>query len=133
MIFLEGFHFSNWRSSEEYANFVRSTTPIQALGLTVSICSALGLFIYAAFLHRKLTKRKAARYDPQRSNYGYFSSGGEFSRNRSGIMAARSDGDDQDSPYGAKRYNSSVAHGDLSYRKDPTSYARDHPSDGAFA
>ena len=98
-IVLEDFDYHHWTRSSEYVKLVRKATGTQIFLLVSSILASVGLFVYAARLHRKLRYRSP--WVPPRAvpGYGYGGSSprdpraraGRLSRGGSGIVANRTD------------------------------------------
>ena len=91
------FDYHNWAKGSEYVNIVRKATPFQISAAVLSATLVLGLFVYAAHLHRKLVHR-VPWIPPTVTGYNNFDSGAQagklyrgnsFSRGGSGIVANR--------------------------------------------
>ncbi|GKY93940.1 hypothetical protein MPSEU_000360900 [Mayamaea pseudoterrestris] len=97
-IVLEDFDYHRWTKGSEYVKLVRKATTFQIVALVGSILLSLGLFVYAANLHRRLVIR-APWVPPSVSGYynhfdgksqaGRMSRGDSFTRGGSGILANR--------------------------------------------
>ena len=100
----EEFDYTHWNQGSEYVKIIRKASTNQLVALFVSMGTALGLAIYSAYLHRKLTKRKpwippkdVTRIDSNDPKY----LAGRLSRRSSGINLARSSESSTYGPYGA--------------------------------
>jgi hypothetical protein len=50
------FNYRNWHQRSEYAKLARMVSPPQRLALWLMTFTVLGLFLYAAYLHRTITR-----------------------------------------------------------------------------
>ena len=95
-IVLNDFDYHNWAKGSEYANIIRKATPFQISAMVLSVTLVLGLFVYAANLHRKLVHRVPWIPPNTDAGYNHFDShdrGTSFARGGSGIVANRSFGE----------------------------------------
>lgn len=89
-----GFDASNWMDIHEYAKVVKRVAPVQIFGLVVSSLLVVGLFIYAAYLHAKVTRiwrpvKKYPKYPAEDYDINRAASG--ITMMRSGTWAGKED------------------------------------------